>query len=197
MTDYALSGLTLYSAPTANDQILVLKVSDTTTPPAGPNGSDQRATIGSIAQALKTPSLTLLGTTFTSGTGTAAQNVTGMNLALVTGGTYKISGRFYFVGAGTVGSTQTFGFTYSGTTSAVEGAWQFKTAAYTAPVNVTALTASSGLSPTITSTIYPLDWEAYVVVTTGGTLQLTVTSTTSGDEVSVLAGSYLQYTRTV
>jgi hypothetical protein len=195
MTDYAISGLTLYATPTVNDEILVLKVTDTTTPPAGPNGSDQRATIGSLLNTLKVPSLSILGTTFTSGTGTSFQTVTGMSLFLATG-TYKLNGRFYYTGAGTVGSTQTFNFTFGGTTSAVQGAWQFRTAAYTAPVSTTTLTTSSGLSPTVTSTTYPLDWEAYAVVTGAGTLQAVVASTTSGDEVSVLAGSYLQYTKT-
>jgi hypothetical protein len=137
----------------------------------------------------------VLGTTFNSGTGTAAQNVTGMAVTLLPG-SYLLRGRFWYTAAGTTGSTQTFGFTFGGTATSALVSWQFNTAAYTAPVSGTTLTTSSGLSPTLTTTTYPLDWEAHVVVSAAGTLQLTVTSTTSGDEVSVLAGSYINVQQT-
>jgi hypothetical protein len=137
------------------------------------------------------PTVQVLATTFPSGTGTAAQSVTGMAVNLQPG-TYMLRARFWYTAHGTTGSTQTFAWTFGGTTSAVQGGWQFRTAAYTAPVSITALTTSSGLSPVLTTATYPLDFEALAIVTAAGTLQLTVTSTTSGDEVSVLDGSYLE-----
>jgi hypothetical protein len=131
-----------------------------------------------------------LPATFSSGAGTSAQNVTGM-AAVLTPGTYLLKGRFWYTAHGTTGSTQTFAFTFGGTASSAQVTWQFKTAAYTAPVSGTTVTTSSGLSPTLTTTTYPLDFEARIAVSAAGTLQLTVTSTTGGDEVSVLAGSNL------
>lgn len=47
-TNYTLSGLSQLTAPTTSDEVMVLDVSDTTTPPAGPNGSNKRVTIGNI-----------------------------------------------------------------------------------------------------------------------------------------------------
>jgi hypothetical protein len=134
-----------------------------------------------------------LGSTFNSGTGTSAQNVTGMAVALPVG-TCRLRARLWYTAHGTTGSTQTFAWTFGGTASSVQAAWQFKTSSYTAPAAGTSLTVSSGLSPVLTTTTYPLDFEAYAVVTAAGTLQLTVQSGTSGDEVSVLAGSCLDVT---
>jgi hypothetical protein len=151
------------------------------------NGSGPRSVIDSYGQKDFTNHL---ASAFVSGTGTAAQTVTGMAVTLPSG-IFLIRGRFWYTGAGTVGSTQTFAFTFGGTTSDARITWQFKAAAYTAPVSGTALTTGSGASPTLTSTTYAIDVEAYAVVTAAGTLQLTVQSTVSGDEVSVLSGSYL------
>lgn len=137
------------------------------------------------------PITQVLGSTFNSGTGIAAQNVTGMAVTLQPG-KYLLRGRFWYTAHGTTGSNQTFAFTFGGTASSAQATWQFKTAAYTAPVSGTAITTGSGTSPTLTTTTYPVDFEGHVVVTAAGTLQLTVKSVVSNDEVSVIAGSYLQ-----
>jgi hypothetical protein len=137
------------------------------------------------------PITQVLGTTFNSGTGTAAQPVTGMAVTLQPG-KYLLRGRFWYTAHGTATSNQTFAFTFGGTASSAQATWQFKTAAYTAPVSGTTITTGSGTSPTLTTTTYPVDFEGHVVVTAAGTLQLTVKSGVSGDEVSVIAGSYLQ-----
>ncbi len=51
MADWELSQLAVRSAPVSGDYVPLLVTSDTTTPPAGPNGSDQRALIGTVLAA--------------------------------------------------------------------------------------------------------------------------------------------------
>jgi hypothetical protein len=136
-----------------------------------------------------------LATSFTSATGTAQQNVTGL-AALLNVGTWKVRGWFPYVGAGTVGSTQKFAFTFSGTASGSAGyvAWTNKAAAYAAPT-VGAAVTTAVTTATITSTVYVMEVEATVVVSAAGTLQLTVQSTTSGDEITIEAGARLEVTQ--
>jgi hypothetical protein len=137
----------------------------------------------------------VLGSSFTSGTGTAAQNVTGL-AAYLGVGTWKVRGWFPYVGAGTVASTQTFAFTFSGTASGSAGyvAWKNNAAAYAAPTAGAAVTTSF-LTPTITTTVYVMEFTGTVVVSAAGTLQLTVKSTVSGDEVLIEAGAFLEATQ--
>jgi hypothetical protein len=51
MADWELSQLAVRSAPVSGDYVPLLVTSDTTTPPAGPNGSDQRALISTVLAA--------------------------------------------------------------------------------------------------------------------------------------------------
>ena len=131
---------------------------------------------------------------FTSGTGTAQQNVTGLAATLGVG-TWKVRGWFPYVGAGTVGSTQKFAFTFGGTAAAGSYiAWVNKAAAYSAPV-VSSTVTTAITTATITSTVYVMEVTATVVVTAAGALQLTVQSTTSGDEVLIEGGAFLEATQ--
>lgn len=134
----------------------------------------------------------VLGAAFTSGTGTAQQPVTGLSAYLGVG-TWKVRGWFPYAGAGTVGSTQTFAFTFGGAASASAGyvAWQNQAAAYSPPVTGAAVTTPAATA-TITSTVYYMEVTATVVVTAAGVLQLTVQSATSGDEITVESGAFLE-----
>jgi hypothetical protein len=145
------------------------------------------------AQGSIEPYTQVLTPTYTSANSGAVQNVTGMAVILQPG-KYLLRGRFWYAGAGVIGSTQTFAWTFGGTATSALVSWQFNTAAYVAPVSGTTITTSTGASPTITATTYPLDFEAHVVVSVAGTLQLTNTNTTAADEVSIFAGSYLVVT---
>lgn len=51
MTDFKVSGLTALGSPASDDLLLVVDVHDTVTPPAGPAGSDKKATIQAVTQA--------------------------------------------------------------------------------------------------------------------------------------------------
>jgi hypothetical protein len=134
-----------------------------------------------------------LASSFTSGTGTSAQNVTGLSVPLGVG-TWKVRAWLPYAGGGTVGSTQTFAFSFSGTAgSGTYAAWKNNAAAYAAPAAGSAVTTGF-TTPTITSTVYVLEFSATVVVTEAGTLQLTVQSATSGDEVTVEGGALLEAT---
>jgi hypothetical protein len=134
-----------------------------------------------------------LASSFTSGSGTAAQNVTGLSVPLGVG-TWKVRGWLPYVGAGTVGSTQTFAFSFSGTAgSGTYVAWKNTAAAYEAPA-VGSTVTTPFTTATITSTPYLLEFSGTVHVTAAGTLQLTVQSTVSGDEVTIEGGALLEAT---
>jgi hypothetical protein len=136
---------------------------------------------------------TFLTSAFTtnSSSGTAAQTVTGLSLALGAF-TYEIELWAPYVGAGTVGSTGTWAFTFSGTATTGTGiVGQFFTSAYTAPVYTSTITTGF-TSPTLTSTDTLFHLKGIVVASAAGTLQLTIANTTAADETSVLAGSYLK-----
>jgi hypothetical protein len=134
-----------------------------------------------------------LSSPFTSSTGTTAQTVTGM-FGYVHAGTYRIEGWFPCVGAGGILSTQTLAWTFNGTASTAQVKWEAivsgETASFTSAVSGTALTTSSAALTMSTSGIFA-EFDAYAVITTPGTLQLTVKSGTSGDEITIPAGSYL------
>lgn len=135
-----------------------------------------------------------LATAFTSATGTAQQNVTGL-AAYLSVGTWKVRGWFPYVGAGTVGSTQKFAFTFAGTASASSYVtWVNQAAAYSAPVTGAAVTTAI-TTATITATPYYMEFTATLIVTAAGLLQLTVQSTTSGDEITIEGGAFLEATQ--
>jgi hypothetical protein len=135
----------------------------------------------------------LLNSPFTtnSSSGTAAQTATG--LALTLGAfTYEIELWAPFAGAGTVGSTSTWAFTFGGTATTGTGiVGEFFTSAYTAPVYSTSIT-NGFTSPTLTSTDTLFKIRGIIVASGGGVLQLTIANTTAADETSVLAGAYLK-----
>lgn len=134
-----------------------------------------------------------LGSAFTSGSGTTATNVTG--LAVAPGpGAWKVRGWFPYAGAGTVGSTQKFAFAFGGSAASSYVSWTNHAAAYSAPTMGSAVTTTF-TTATITSTVYYLEFNATINVGAGGTLQLTVQSTTSGDEITIEAGASLEATQ--
>lgn len=145
------------------------------------------------------PSAAVLASTFTaSATGTAAQNVTGMALALGVG-TWKVRGYLPYQGASAAGSTH-FGFTFSGTAGAGSIiSWKtnlIATPFTAAPVTSTTITTVSQTSATLaTSPGAFYEVTMTVVVTAAGTLQLQVYNGTTGDDTEVLAGASLEATQ--
>lgn len=131
----------------------------------------------------------VLASPFSSGTGVGVQTVTGMS-AHLGAGTYILHGWFPYGPAGSTASTQTFAWTWGGTITTCTMTWVPLAAAYAPATPATTIT-TGWVSPTMTSTLYVLTFDAYVVVTGAGTLQLTVKSTTSGDEVIISAGAHL------
>jgi hypothetical protein len=131
-----------------------------------------------------------LTTPFTSATGTTAQTVTGMS-AYLAAGTYRLTGWFPMAPAGVTGSTQVLAFTFGGTASSGWARWRVTGASTETVAAGSAVTTASALSPTMTSTGLVGEFGGQVTVSAAGTLQLTVKSTTSGDEVTVPAGAYL------
>jgi len=131
-----------------------------------------------------------LTSTFTSGTGTSAQNVTGMSCTLEPGA-YTIAGFFPLHPAGVTGSTQTLAFTFGGTATAGDIRWTITGANSATTAAGNAITTSSGVSPTMTSTGLVGECAGHIVVSAAGTLQLTVQSTTSGDETTLPVGAYM------
>jgi Pectate lyase superfamily protein len=136
-----------------------------------------------------------LTTAFSSGTGTSAQNVTGMS-AYLPAGTYRLRGWFPCQFHGTDAGTQTFGWTFGGTVSSAVIKWASvssgtaATYATAAGTSNTALTTTSA-AVTMSSTGLWMEFDALVTVSAAGTLQLQVASGTSGDEITVPAGAYL------
>ena len=133
-----------------------------------------------------------LSSPFTTANTSGAQTVTGMSLVLGAF-TYELELWAPYVGAGTVGSTGVWAFTFGGTTTTVGLVGQFRTSAYTAPTYISTITTGF-TSPTLTSTDTLFYLKGMVIVATTGTLQLTITNTTNADETSVLAGSFLKAT---
>lgn len=133
---------------------------------------------------------TVLGTPFSSGTGTSAQNVTGMS-ATVGAGTWEITAWVPMSPHGTTGGTQTLAWTFGGTTSAAAVSWTISGTSTTG-AGGTSLTTASAASPTMTSAGMVGLFTGRVTVTASGTLQLTVKSGTSGDECTIPAGAWMQ-----
>lgn len=131
----------------------------------------------------------VMGTAFSSATGTLAQNVTGMAVTLAPG-TYKVTAWAPMQPHGTTGSTQTLTWAFSGTASLVQARW----AAY-GSASVTVVTGNVFTTPiqtpTMTATGLVAEYAGHVTITVSGTLQLTVKSTVSGDEVTFPVGCYI------
>jgi hypothetical protein len=147
--------------------------------------TDQAVTLQPRAQRVT------LTSPFSSGTGTGAQNVTGMSAYLQTG-TYRLRGWFPCQFETTDASTQTFGWTFGGTVTSAVIKWASVSSGTTATYKTAAGTSNTALttvSPAITmsSTGLWMEFDALVTVSAG----LQVTSGSSGDEVTVPAGAYL------
>lgn len=132
-----------------------------------------------------------LTTAFNSGTGTAAQNVTGLSAALGVG-TYRVSAWVPMGPHGTTGSTQKLAFTFGGTASSGWAKWLITGPTTSSTAAGNAITTASPLSPTMTTTGLVGEFAGQVTVSAAGTLQLTVTSTTSGDEVTIPVGAFIE-----
>jgi hypothetical protein len=145
------------------------------------------------AQGSLEPFTQVLGTAFTSGAGTTAQTVTGMAVTLPVG-KYSLAAWVPMTPAGVTGSTQTLAWTFGGTASSAAASWKITGPAGITSAVGTALTTSSGASPTMTATGLIGEFAGHAVVTAAGTLQLTVKSTTSGDECTIPAGAWITVT---
>jgi hypothetical protein len=128
---------------------------------------------------------------FTTANSGSVQNVTGLSLVLGAF-TYELELWAPYVGAGTVGSTSAWAFTFGGTATTGTGLMgTFSTASFGSPTYTTSIT-NSFTSPTLTSTDTLFTLKGILVASAGGTLQLTITNTTNADETSVLAGAFLK-----
>lgn len=132
-----------------------------------------------------------LTTPFNSGTGTSAQNVTGLSAALAVG-TYRVTAWVPMGPHGTTGSTQKLAFSFGGTASSGWARWLITGPTTSSTAAGNAITTASSASPTMTSTGLVGECLGQLTVSAAGTLQLTVTSTTSGDEVTIPLGAFIE-----
>jgi hypothetical protein len=131
-----------------------------------------------------------LGSAVTGTSGTSAQSVTGLSASLGVG-TYAICVNLVYIPQATVGSTNTFQFSFSGTSTSANLTGICAELGTATAANVTAIT-SAFTTPTHTSGSGTLQIWGTVTVSAAGTLQLQFTNTTSADLINVLNGSMLE-----
>lgn len=131
-----------------------------------------------------------LGSAVTGTSGTSAQSVTGLSASLGVG-TYAICVNLVYIPQATVGSTNTFQFSFSGTSTSANLTGICAELGTATAANVTAIT-SAFTTPTHTSGSGTLQIWGTVTVSVAGTLQLQFTNTTSADLINVLNGSMLE-----
>lgn len=139
-----------------------------------------------ITSLQQSSAITVLQNPFSSSTGTGVQPVTGMSVPLPVA-LLKIRMWAPILPAGTTGSTQVLSWTFSGTASAALVTWKVSAASSFVFAQSASLT-SSITSPAMTAAGFLAEWEAVANVTAAGTLQLTIASTTSGDEATFPVG---------
>ena len=130
-----------------------------------------------------------LSSPFTSGTGTSAQNVTGMSFVLPVG-SWETRAFVPMSPHGATASTQKLAWTFNGVASAGAVQWLIAGTLLTGGGGA-AITSASAVSATMTGAGLLGTSIGQVTVSTGGTLQLTVTSGTSGDECTIPVGAYI------
>jgi len=135
----------------------------------------------------------VLGTAFTSVSGSGTQNVTGMAVVLPAG-KWELEAWVPMTPSGTTGSTQTLAFTFGGTTTSASSSWQIVGSAGTTGGSAATLTTASPASPVMTSTGLIGRWNGHAVVSVSGTLQLTILYGTSGDQATIPVGAYIRAT---
>src|ERR1700733_10171404 len=143
-----------------------------------------------LAQQSGRPSVVALPFTSSTQTFTLASQVavTGLSAALPAG-TYLVEARIEWVPAGTVGSTHSHGFTFSGTASQVmfQGvSWQTQAAnaiLQTTTAGISALSATMVGTPTHVAFSGWTEMSGILVVSAPGTLAATIQVTTAGDDV--------------
>jgi hypothetical protein len=129
-------------------------------------------------------------------TGTSPVTVTGLTAGLGVA-TYLVTLNLSYLPTGTIGSTSTFNFAFTGTTSTVALNWQIvqpgaaSVAALYTSGSITSIT-SNMVSPTHVAQGAGLTISGIVIVSGAGTLTVTATDTTSADTITVNGGSYLE-----
>lgn len=97
MTSYKISGLTALTTPSAADLLAIVDTDDTTTPPAGPAGSDKKITVGTL----------IPGIVYPSGDVTGAQDVTNVQASVTASGIAVLApGTWYGSSTVTIGLSQ-------------------------------------------------------------------------------------------
>lgn len=130
-----------------------------------------------------------------------ASDITGVantSLATITGfttplgvGTYLASLWVPYLPTGTIGSTSTFAFTFSGTATGTSlGTYSLSGSAGTFSRN--ASPTSSYVSPTHTAVEYLLQIQAYFLVTVAGTLTAQYSVQTAADTMTIHTGAYME-----
>lgn len=128
-------------------------------------------------------------------TGSGANTITGLTAGLGVG-TYLISLNLSYLPTGSIGSTTTFNFAFTGTASTTALNWQIlqqgvSNAVTMAGGSLSTITGSM-LSPTHVATGAGLSIYGIAIVSVAGTLTLTATDQVSGDTITVNGGSYME-----
>lgn len=129
-------------------------------------------------------------------TGTGAVTITGLTAGLGVA-TYLVLLNLAYLPTGTIGSTTTFNFAFTGTTSSVSLNYQI---VQPGAASVAALYTSGSLSTITGNMVSPthvangagLVVEGIIAVSGAGTLTVTATDTTSADTITVNGGTYLE-----
>jgi hypothetical protein len=131
-------------------------------------------------------------------TGTSAVTITGLTAGLGAG-TYLVNANISYLPTGTIGSTTTFNFSFTGTASTTALNWQILQQAAS-----NAVTMASGSLTTVTGAMLSqshgvttgsgagLTITGILIVSVAGTLTMTATDTTSADTITVNGGSFLE-----
>lgn len=131
-----------------------------------------------------------LGSAITGTTGTSAQSITGLSASLGAG-TYAVSVNLVYTPQATIGSTNTFQFAFSGTSTSANLTGVCNELSTSTSANVTTVT-SAFTTPTHTSGSGTLQIWGTITVSVAGTLQLQFTNTLTSDLVNILNGSLME-----
>jgi hypothetical protein len=137
-----------------------------------------------------------LATAFTTPSSAAAQNVTGVAVALQAG-TYRVTA--YLPGHQTAGTgTMKIAWTFSGTISAASAKWIVTQGTAQVIGTFTSVTTQTASSSALSSgSVYLAEYTADVTVTATGTLQLQTQASATGTQVQFPPGSYVRAERLV
>lgn len=128
-------------------------------------------------------------------TGTTANTITGLSALLGTG-TYLVNLNLSYLPTGTIGSTTTFNFAFTGTASTTALNWQIlqQGAANAVTMAGGSLSTIAGnmLSPTHVANGAGLTVTGILIVSVAGTLTVTATDQVSADTITVNGGSFLE-----